>query len=198
MHAQGIFPATWKRQKQVLLPKWTILLQTNMPSGCCGKNTGVYIICCYRLSRARQAFQIDGIARSTIDGIRSFTGLVEDVIHGNGSTNKYCTVVTLDVKSPINSAYWNLIRKCPVKIGIVAYLPAIVDSNDGCQEDVVFAGDPHCSVSQNIMNIDVLNLPVPEGTRMVDYVDGILLAVVTKHLEGADLYLCEAISSVNC
>ncbi|CAD7085026.1 unnamed protein product [Hermetia illucens] len=88
-------------------------------------------------------------ARSTIDAIKLVTDLAEDAIHGKGSTSKYCVVVILDVKNAFNSANWNLIRKSLAKVGIPAYLAAIVNSyltDDGPQEYVVSAGVPQGSV----------------------------------------------------
>ncbi|CAD7081162.1 unnamed protein product [Hermetia illucens] len=222
--SEGIFPAVWKRQKLVLLPK---------PGKPPGEPSSYRPICLLDtvgkmlerviynrllpvvesqggLSHRQYGFRK---ARSTIDAIKLVTGLAEDAIHGKGSTSKYCVVVTLDVKNAFNSANWNLIRKSLAKVGIPAYLAAIVDSylterrlwydtDDGPQEYVVSAGVPQGSVLGpllwNIMYNDVLNLPLPEEATVVGYADDIALVVVAKHLEDAELYSSEAISAVKC
>ena len=133
---EGIFPASWKRQKLVLLPK------AGKPPG---KPTSYRPICLLDtvgkmlerviynrllpvvesqggLSDRQYGFRK---ARSTIDAIKMVTGLAENAIHGRGSTSKYCIVVTLDVRNAFNSANWNLIRESLAKIGVPAYLAAI-------------------------------------------------------------------------
>ncbi|CAD7084818.1 unnamed protein product [Hermetia illucens] len=132
------------------------------------------------------------------------TGLIEHAIHGKGSTSKYCVVVTLDVRNAFNSVNWHLIRESLAKIGIPAFLAAIVnsclqerrlwyDTDDGLQEYAISAGVPQGSVLSlllgNIMYNDILNLNLPEEATMVGCADG-------KHLEDAELYSCEAISAV--
>ncbi|CAD7080141.1 unnamed protein product [Hermetia illucens] len=156
--SEGIFPVAWKRQKLVLLPK---------PGKPPGEPSSYRPICLLDTvgkmlerviyNRLLPVVESQGglsdrqyrfrKARSTIDAIKLVTGLAEDAIHGKGSTSKYCVVVTLDVKNAFNSTTW----KSLAKVGIPAYLAAIVDSylterrfwydtDDGPQEHVVSAG----------------------------------------------------------
>lgn len=93
-----------------------------------------------------------------------------------------------------------------MKISIPAYFAAIVDcylqermlwndTDDGFQEYVIFADVQQGPLLWNIMYNSILNLSVPEQTLVVSYADGMALIVVVKHLEGDDLYSCEAISA---
>ncbi|CAD7080109.1 unnamed protein product [Hermetia illucens] len=221
--SEGIFPAVWKRLKLVLLPK--LGKPPGEPSSyrpICLLDTVGKVLERVIYNRLLPVVESQGglsdrqyrfrKARSTIDAIKLVTGLAEDAIHRKGSSSKYCVVVTLDVKNAFNSANWNLIRKSLAKVGIPAYLAAIVDSHlterrlwydtdDGSQEYVVSAGVPQDSVLGpllwNIMYNDVLN-PLPEEATVVGYADDIALVVVAKHLEDAELYSSEAISAVKC
>lgn len=46
------------------------------------------------------------------------------------------------------------------------------------------------------MHNDVFNITALEEAKVVGYADEIALAVVTKHLEDAELYSCETISAI--
>ena len=166
--SEGIFPAPWKRQKLVLLPK------AGKPPGepssyrpICLLDTMGKMLERAIYNRLLPVVESQGglsdrqygfrKARSTIDAIKMVTGLAENAIHGRGCTIKYCVVVTLDVRNAFNSTNWNLIRKSLATIGVPTYLAAIIDSylkertlwydtDDGPKEYVVSAGVPQGSV----------------------------------------------------
>jgi len=69
--------------------------------------------------------------KSTLDAIRTVTGIPAEAIRGNrwkGGTKKYCLLVTLDTKNAFNTANWTRIMQALRRQRIPEYLIRIVDS----------------------------------------------------------------------
>ncbi|CAB0029769.1 unnamed protein product [Trichogramma brassicae] len=135
----GVFPACWKRQRLVLLPKPG--KPPEEPSSyrplCMLDTAGKILerIICDRLEAITES--PEGLSdhqygfrkgRSTINAIESVIAAAREAIAGkrwNRGTKKYCAVVTLDVKNAFNSARWNSIYAALHRMRTPEYLPGL-------------------------------------------------------------------------
>ncbi|CAB0040819.1 unnamed protein product [Trichogramma brassicae] len=138
----GVFPACWKRQRLVLLPKPG--KPPEEPSSyrplCMLDTAGKILerIICNRLEATTES--PGGLSdhqygfrngQWTINAIENVIATAREAIAGKRwyrGTKKYCAVVTLDVKNAFNSARWNNINTALRRMRTPEYLLRIVGS----------------------------------------------------------------------
>uniref|UniRef100_A0ABD2WMR5 Reverse transcriptase domain-containing protein n=1 Tax=Trichogramma kaykai TaxID=54128 RepID=A0ABD2WMR5_9HYME len=108
----GVFPSPWKRQRLILerIICRCLEVYTEAPVGLSEHQHG--------LRRGR----------STIDAIESVTAAACEAVGDARGSRKYLAVVTLDVRSPFNSARWNNILAALERIRTPEYLLKIIYS----------------------------------------------------------------------
>ncbi|CAB0037524.1 unnamed protein product [Trichogramma brassicae] len=184
----GVFPARWKRQRLVLLPKpGKPHKEPQSYRPLCMLDTAGKIlerIICDRLEAITES--PGGLSdhqygfrrgRSTINAIENVIATAREAIAGKGwnrATKKYCAVVTLDVKNAFNSARWINIKATLCRMCTPEYLLRIIgrylsmrvldnDTDNGPDSYRVTAGVPQRSVSGpilwNVMYDAVLSQP---------------------------------------
>lgn len=212
---EGIFPAVWKRQKLVLLPKGNKPLDE--PSSyrplcmidTCGKL--LESIICRRLEDCIESNS--GLSdnqfgfrkgRSTVDAIKLVVDTAARAIQGKSwrnGTKEYCVVVTLDVKNAFNTANWERIVEALAMLDIPGYLLTIIqdyfrnrvlvyDTDKGTRSRNIIGGVPQGSVLGpllwNVMYDGLLRLNLPDRVKIVGFADDIALVCEAKELLEAE------------
>lgn len=218
----GIFPAIWKRQKLVLLPKGNKPLED--PSSyrpiclidTCGKLLES-IICnrlhvnveeCNGLSDHQYGFRR---AKSTIDAIKVVVNIAKGAIRAKDWRNDYCLVITLDIKNAFNTASWRNTVNALESLDIPQYLIAMVKSyfservliyetDEGTKTYQVTGGVPQGSILGpllwNIMYDGILRLNLPTNATIVGFADDVALVITASNMEQAALLADASIGEV--
>ena len=209
----GTFPAMWKQQKLVLLPKGKkppedpssyrpiCLIDT------CGKLLESVI--CSRLLECVEA--ANGLSdyqygfrrsRSTVDAINVVVDIAKKAIRAKDCNNDYCLIITLDIKNAFNTANWlktvNVLRSLNIPEYLVAIIEnyfskriLIYDTAEGTKKYKVTGGVPQGSVLGpllwNVMYNGVLNLDLPSSAKVVGFADDIALVITAGNLEQASM-----------
>ncbi len=218
----GKFPDCWKRQKLVLIPK---------PGKAAGGSIPYRPICLldslgklfekiilkkltkltegpYGLSEKQFGFRR---GRSTLEAILSVTNRAKVAQTKVKGGNRFCGVITLDVKNAFNSANWGAIAASLYRLGIPERLFVLLgdyfknriliyDTEVGQERMKVSAGVPQGSVLGailwNIMYDGVLRLKLPEGVEIVGFADDIVLLVTGDSKEQVEVRTTRAIGTV--
>ncbi|XP_062713362.1 uncharacterized protein LOC134290278 [Aedes albopictus] len=219
---EGSFPDIWKRQKLVLLPKPGKL--PGDPSAyrpiCLLDTVGKLLerVVLNRLTKYTESES--GLSelqfgfrkgRSTVDAIRTIVDAMQTAQKQQRRGNRYCAVVTLDVKNAFNSASWAAIADSLHRLRVPEYLCQILKSyfqnrrliyetDAGKRSVAITAGVPQGSILGptlwNVMYDEVLKLSLPRGVKVVGFADDVALLVIGETREEVEVLATEAIDTV--
>ena len=219
---EGHFPDRWKRQKLVLLPK------PGKPPGdpssyrpICLLDTVGKLLEKVILNRLTECTESEyGLSerqfgfrkgRSTVDAIRSVVERAEKASKQKRRGDRFCAVITIDVKNAFNSASWEAIAEALHRMRVPDYLCRILrsyfqnrvlfyDTNAGQSSIRITAGVPQGSILGptlwNGMYNGVLTLRLPEGVEIVGFADDVVLTVTGETLEEVEMLATEAIDTI--
>lgn len=219
---EGHFPSQWKRQKLVLLPK------PGKPPGDPGSYRPICLldtlgkllerVLSNRLTKYTEGER--GLSnmqfgfrngKSTVDAIRTVLETADEARTKKIRGNRYCAMVTVDVKNAFNSASWEAIATSLHEMKIPDYLCRILQSyfenrvliyntSEGQQRVTISAGVPQGSILGptlwNLMYNGVLTLKLPTGVKIVGFADDIMLLVVGTSLELVEILAKEAVEII--
>ena len=219
---EGYFPDRWKIQKLVLLPK------PGKPPGEPGSYRPICLldtlgkllekVILNRLTKytesehglARRQFGFRK-GRSTVDAIRMVVGKADEARRRKRRGNRFCAVVTLDVKNAFNSASWSAIAAALHGMRVPDYLCRILrsyfenrilvyETDEGQKLMKITAEVPQGSILGptlwNAMYNGVLMLELPIGVEIVGFADDIVLTVTGETAEEVEMLATDAIEIV--
>jgi Reverse transcriptase (RNA-dependent DNA polymerase) len=200
---EGKFPDCWKRQKLVLIPK---------PGQAAGVPSSYRPICLldtlgklfekiilHRLTKVTEGDH--GLSenqfgfrkgKSTLQAILTVTEGAKIAQAKKKGGNRFCALITIDVKNAFNSADWSAIADALYRLGVPESLFRVLgdylnnrfliyDTEVGQERMKVSAGVPQGSIMGpvlwNIMYDAVLRLPLPEGVEIKGFADDLILKV---------------------
>ena len=219
---EGRFPDRWKRQKLVLLPKpgkppgdpssfrpiclldtlgklLEVIIQNRLKIYTEGENG---------LSTRQFGFR-EG--KSTVDAALMVTGKARKALEKKRRGDRFCGLITLDVKNAFNTANWIAIAEAMHRMRIPNYLCRMLKSyfenrvlvystEEGDKEYQVTAGVPQGSVLGptlwNAMYNGVLEMQLPRGVEIVGFADDIILVATGKSRQEVDMLATEAFLAV--
>ena len=217
-----VFPDIWKRQQLILLPK---------PGKPPGDPSSYRPICLLdtlgklleRVINNRLTTYSEGEGglantqygfrkgRSTVDAISRVVATADMALKKTRSGNRYCAIVTIDVKNAFNSASWEAIALSLLRMGVPDQLSRILksyfenrvllyDTEEGQKSVQISAGVPQGSILGptlwNAMYNDVLTLRLPIGVEVVGFADDIVMTVTAKSCEEVELLATGSIRTI--
>lgn len=219
---EGKFPDCWKKQKLVLIPKPGKASGDSIPYRpiCLLDTQGKLFekIILKRLTKFSEGE--NGLSnkqfgfrkgRSTLEAILTVTNRAMIARRKKKGGNRFCGIITLDVKNAFNSADWTVIARALYRLGIPERLfrllgdyfsnrILIYDTEVGLERKPVSAGVPQGSilgaVLWNIMYDGVLRTDLPPGVEVVGYADDIVLTVMGDSVEQVETRTTQAIGTV--
>lgn len=220
--AERRFPDCWKGQKLVLIPK--LGKATGDPSSyrpiCLLDTLGKLFekIILRRLEECTEGE--NGLSekqfgfrkgKSTLEAILTVIKRAKVAQGKKKGGNRFCGIITLDVKNAFNSADWSAIAGALYRLGIPERLFMVLgdyfknrtllyETEAGQERLTVSAGVPQGSilgpVLWNIMYDAVLRLKLPEGVEIVGFADDIVLTVMGDSKEQVEVRSYRAIGTV--
>ena len=219
---EGHFPDRWKVQKLVLLPK------PGKPPGdpssyrpICLLDTLGKLLERIILNRLTQCTENEsGLSEkqfgfrkglSTVDAIREVVQSAEKASKQKRRGNRFCAIVTIDVKNAFNSVSWEAITAALHRMRVPDYLCRILksyfqsrvlvyDTELGQKSTRVTVGVPQGSILGptlwNAMYNGVLTLKLPKGVGIVGFADDIVLTISGETKEEVEMLTAEAIDTV--
>lgn len=219
---EGHFPDQWKVQKLVLLPK------PGKPPGVPASYRPICLLdtlgkLLERIILTRLTNHTEGEhglsemqfgfrkGKSTADAIRTVVEKAEKASTQKRRGNRFCAVITIDVRNAFNNASWEAIAVSLHRMKVPEYLYNILKSyfqnrvlvyqtDMGKRSKKVTAGVPQGSILGptlwNGMYNDVLTLNLPKGVTIVGFADDIVLTVSGETLEEVGMLATEAIDMV--
>jgi hypothetical protein len=219
---EGQFPDCWKTQKLVLIPK---------PGKAADDPSSYRPICLLDtlgklfekiiLKRLIKFAEGDnGLSekqfgfrkgKSTLEAILTVTKRAKIAQGKKKGGNRFCGIITLDVKNAFNSASWRAIAGALYRLGIPERLFTVLgnyftnrvliyETEVGQERMKVSAGVPQGSilgaVLWNIMYDGVLRSKLPEGVEIVGFADDIVLTVMGDSKEQVEVRATRAIGTV--
>ena len=219
---EGHFPEMWKIQKLVLLPK------PGKPPGdpasyrpiCLLDTLGKLLerIILNRLTKHTEGER--GLSKmqygfrkgvSTVDAIRTVLESAEKASKQKRRGDRYCAVVTIDVKNAFNSASWEAIAAALHRMRVPDYLCQILrsyfqnrvlvyETDEGQKSMRVTAGVPQGSILGptlwNGMYDGVLTLRLPRKVKIVGFADDVSLTAMGETREEVEISVMEAMHTI--
>jgi Reverse transcriptase (RNA-dependent DNA polymerase)/Endonuclease-reverse transcriptase len=218
----GQFPDCWKRQKLVLIPK---------PGKATGDPSSYRPICLLdtlgklfekillpRLTKLTEGK--NGLSekqfgfrkgKSTLQAILTVTERARLAQAKKKRGDRFCGIITLDVKNAFNNADWGAISDALYRLGISESLFKVLgdyfhnrvllyDTEEGQEQKKVSAGVAQGSISGallwNVMYDGVLRLKLPEGVEIVGFADDIVLVVLGDSTQQVEERSTRAIGTI--
>jgi Reverse transcriptase (RNA-dependent DNA polymerase)/Endonuclease-reverse transcriptase len=219
---EGRYPSCWKQQKVVLIPKHGRAL--NDPSSyrpiCLLDTLGKLFekIILQRLTKFAEGE--NGLSKnqfgfrkgkSTLEAILTVTKRALIARNKKKGGNRFCGIITLDVRNAFNSVSWSAIAGALDRLDLPEKLFTIIGSyfsdrvityetEVGVKRRKVSAGVPQggnlSTVLWNLMYDGVLRLDLPEGVEIVGFADDLVLTVMGDSKEQVEVRATRAIGTV--
>ena len=205
--SERIFPAQWKIQRLVLLPKRN--KPPDEPSSyrplCMLDIVGKLFERIKSVRLEADIQQVGGLCnnqsgfrkgRPTIDVINRVVSIANNAVSDSRCTKRICAVIGLDVRNAFNTARWDEIMLALEGVSMSLYLRKVISSylsdrtllyktDDGTHSYKITGGVPQSSILGspiwNILYDGLLRQPFPDGVSIVAYaVDIALIAALYR------------------